>query len=78
MEFNLAFSYFLSVEFIKFFQGGDQAFLSDSKLDNSEYLVHGDQDKNYSKGPFTLTSMRFSDDMEFSCVELLGSRYLFP
>ncbi|KAG7029257.1 CTD small phosphatase-like protein 2 [Cucurbita argyrosperma subsp. argyrosperma] len=44
------------VEFIKFFQDGDQAFHSDIKLDNSEYLVHGDQDKNYSKAPFTLTN----------------------
>ncbi|KAG6598283.1 Meiosis-specific protein PAIR2, partial [Cucurbita argyrosperma subsp. sororia] len=44
------------VEFIKFFQGGDQAFHSDIKLDNSEYLVHGDQDKNYNPGHAGLSS----------------------
>lgn len=59
LDFNLTFSYFLSVEFIKFFQGGDQVFHSDNKLDNSEYVVHGDQDKNYSKASFALTNMRF-------------------
>lgn len=68
----------LAVEFIKFFQGGDQVFHSDSKLDNSEYIVHGDRDKNYSKAIFSLISTRFSDDKKFSCVELLGSRNLFP
>lgn len=43
---------FFPVEFIKFFQGEDQVFHSDTKLNNSEYIVHGDQDKNYSKATF--------------------------